>query len=78
MNWQDYQLHEFTIGRRLFSVPDPDDDMYDLKVIDERRQPLCQVVTQAGTQFVYLNDSGDSWRHDLILESILLPEPTAQ
>jgi hypothetical protein len=78
MNWQDYHLHEFTIGRRLFSVPDPDDDMYERKVIDERRQRLCQVVTQVGTQFVYLYDFGDSWRHDLLLEAILLPESTAQ
>jgi hypothetical protein len=78
MNWQDYHLHEFRIGRRLFSVPDTDDDMYERKVIDERRQRLSQVVTQVGTPFVYLYDFGDSWRHDLLLEAILLPEPTGQ
>ena len=78
MNWQDYHLHEFTIGRCLFSVPNPDDDMYERKVVDERRQRLCQVVTQVGTQFVYLYDFGDCWRHDLLLEAILLPEPVAQ
>jgi Plasmid pRiA4b ORF-3-like protein len=52
--------------------------MYERKVIDERRQRLCQVVTQVGTQFVYLYDFGDSWRHDLFLEAILLPEPSAR
>ena len=78
MNWQDYHLHEFTIGRRLFSAPNTDDDMYERKVIDERRQRLCQVVTQVGTPFAYLYDFGDSWRHDLLLEAILLPEPAEQ
>jgi hypothetical protein len=27
MDWENYHLHEFRIGRRLYSVPDPDDDM---------------------------------------------------
>ena len=31
-----------------------------------------------GTQFQYLYDFGDSWRHDLLLEAILLPEALAQ
>lgn len=37
MGWEDYHFHEFVIGRRLYSVPDPDDDMYERKVTDERR-----------------------------------------
>jgi hypothetical protein len=27
MGWEDYHLHQFAIGRRLYSVPDPDDDI---------------------------------------------------
>ena len=53
MNWEDYHLHEFTIGRRLYSVPDPDDDMYERKVIDEQQVRLCEVVPRVGTQFLY-------------------------
>src|SRR5690348_13981754 len=34
MSWEDYHLHDFVIGRRRYSVPDPDDDMYERKVID--------------------------------------------
>ena len=74
MGWEDYHLHQFVIGRRLYSVPDPDDDMYERKVIDERQVPLGQVVPRVGTQFAYLYDFGDSWEHDLLLEAILLPE----
>jgi len=78
MGWEDYHLHEFVIGRRLYSVPDPDDAMYERKVIDESRVPLGEVVPRVGTQFEYLYDFGDSWEHDLMLEAILLPETTAQ
>jgi hypothetical protein len=78
MGWEDYHLHEFLIGRRLYSVPDPDDIMYERKVVDESHVPLGEVVPRVGTEFSYLYDFGDSWEHDLILEAILLPETTAQ
>jgi hypothetical protein len=78
MNWEDYHLHEFTIGRRVYSVPDPDDDMYERKVIDERQVRLCDVVPRVGTQFLYLYDFGDSWHHDLLLEAIIMPDSTLQ
>jgi hypothetical protein len=78
MGWEDYHLHEFVIGRRLYSVPDPDDTMYERKVVDESCVLLGEVVPRVGTEFAYLYDFGDSWEHDLILEAILLPETTAQ
>ena len=78
MGWEDYHLHEFVIGRRLYSVPDPDDDMNERKVVDESHVPLGEVVPRVGIEFAYLYDFGDSWEHDLILEAILLPETTAQ
>ena len=75
MSWEDYHLHEFVIGRRIYSVPDPDDDFYERNVIDEKRIRLPEVLTHVGTQFEYLYDFGDSWYHDLLLEAILVPEP---
>ena len=77
LGWEDCHLHEFVIGRRVYSVPDPEDDLYERKVIDERRVRLREVVPPVGTAFEYLYDFGDSWRHDLLLEAILLPEPGA-
>jgi Plasmid pRiA4b ORF-3-like protein len=74
MSWEDYHLHEFKIGRRIFSVPDPDDER---TVVDESQASLCEIVPHVGTQFLYLYDFGDNWRHDLLLEAILLPEPEA-
>jgi hypothetical protein len=78
MEWEDYHLHQFVIGRRLYSVPDPDDTIYERKVVDESRVLLGEVVPHVGTEFAYLYDFGDSWEHDLILEAILLPETAAQ
>jgi hypothetical protein len=74
MGWEDYHLHEFVIGRHCYSIPNPDDDLYERKVIDERRQRLLTVLPRVGTVFEYLYDFGDSWHHDLLLEAILLPE----
>jgi hypothetical protein len=78
MNWEDYHLHEFTIGRRLYSVPDPDDEMHERKVIDESRAKLCDVAPRVGTQFLYHYDFGDDWRHELLLEAIVMAESGTQ
>lgn len=75
MEWEDYHLHEFRIGRRVYSVPDPDDDLYERKVIDEKRERLRDVVPRVGTSFEYAYDFGDDWCHELLLEAILMPEP---
>lgn len=78
MGWEDYHLHEFMIGRRRYSIPDADDDLYERKVIDERRQRLPNVLPRVGTAFEYLYDFGDSWHHDLLWEAILLPDSAQQ
>lgn len=74
MGWEDYHLHQFVIGRRIYSVPDPDDAIYERRVIDERRKRLCDLVPRVGARMEYVYDFGDNWRHDLLLEAILLPE----
>jgi Plasmid pRiA4b ORF-3-like protein len=78
VGWEDYHLHEFVIGGRVYSVPDPDDDLYERKVIDERRQRLRAVAPRVGTPFEYVYDFGDNWRHDLLLEATVVSEPGAQ
>jgi len=77
MDWEDYHLHQFSIGKRIYSVPDPDDDLYERTVIDESRERLSDVVPRVGTTFTYLYDFGDNWRHDLLLEAITMPEAEA-
>ena len=74
-NWEDYHLHDFVVGRRVYSVPDPDDDLNERKVIDEKGVPLNRIVDRVGDTFVYAYDFGDDWQHEVPLEAILLPEP---
>jgi hypothetical protein len=74
-NWEDYHLHEFRLGKRLYGVPDPDDALYGRKVIDESLIPLNRIVQRVGDTVQYVYDFGDNWRHDLLLEGILLPSP---
>jgi hypothetical protein len=64
-------------GRRIYSVPDEDDDLYERKIINESGVRLREVVPRVGTHFEYLYDFGDSWQHDLLLEAIVLPDPKA-
>ncbi len=73
-NWEDYHLHDFVVGRRVYSVPDPDDEFTARKVIDERGVPLNRIVDRVGDTLVYAYDFGDGWQHDTLLEAILLPE----
>ena len=51
VGWEDYHLHRFVIGRRIYSVPDEDDDLYERKVINESRVRLREVVPRVGTYF---------------------------
>lgn len=76
MGWEDCHLHEFMIGRRLYSIPDVDDDLNERTVIDERRERLLNLLTRVGTTFQYLYDFGDSWHHEILWEAILLPDST--
>lgn len=76
-NWEDHHLHDFVAGRRVYSVPDPDDALYERKVRDERLVPLNQIVDYVGDTFEYAYDFGDDWQHNILLEAILLPEPAA-
>jgi hypothetical protein len=66
--WWDYHLHEFTIGRTRYGVPDPDDD-WGLPLKDERKVPIGKVAGM-GTRIGYLYDFGDSWHHTIAVDGI--------
>lgn len=72
MGWEDYHLHEFRIGRKIYAVPDLDDER---KIIDVKRTRIHVVIQQVGTEFEYVYDLGDYWEHVLVLEAILQPAP---
>jgi hypothetical protein len=78
MGWEDYHLHEFIFKRKVYAIPDPDDDLYERKVTDERQVRLSVLVPRVGMRFQYHYDFGDNWRHDLLLESISISDPGSQ
>lgn len=79
MGWTNSHLHEYQIDGRVFGDPD-NDEFGEFDIKDERDYQLQQVLPDAGVEFSYLYDFGDSWQHNLLLEAILeaddcLPSP---
>lgn len=58
--WQDYHLHEFTLGAERYGADDGED--WDDPPKDERRYRLAEVAA-AGQSFNYIYDFGDGWEH---------------
>lgn len=65
MGWQDTHLHEFMFGRKRFteSPEEPEQGKEDAYF------RLCDLIHTKGKQFAYHYDFGDSWWHDVTLES---------
>lgn len=72
MGWQDYHLHMFEIGERRFEVPEDDKLGPEEGVEDERKWTLKSALSK-GTQFVYVYDLGDNWRHLVTFEDAVVP-----
>jgi hypothetical protein len=75
MGWDDYHLHQFMIGGTYYGEPHPDYEMWGPEMRNDKRFTLGQVVPGVSFRFVYEYDFGDSWRHELLVEKILPPEP---
>lgn len=68
MGWTNSHLHQFIIGGKYFSEPDPE---YDPEVENEKLIRLSQVVSGVNERSVYEYDFGDNWEHELLIEKIL-------
>lgn len=66
LGWNDSHLHEFTIGKRRFGTPDPDEDIGE-SPLDERDYELGRLIVE-GDRFEYLYDFGDGWRHEIAVK----------
>lgn len=71
-NWEDYHLHEFEAGPRVYGIPDAESGG---QVLSEEGVPLNRIASQVGDTFVYAYDFGDGWQHDVLIEAVLPPEP---
>jgi hypothetical protein len=76
MGWTYGHLHEYTVGRQRYGMPDdewPDDE----PVIDERRVRLKSLIEDRVRRIRYLYDFGDNWEHDVRIEDLVLPRAGA-
>ena len=69
MGWTNSHLHMFTAGGVLYAEPSPE---WGVEVRDEGRVRLANVAREEGEAFVYEYDLGDSWRHQVLVEAVIL------
>ena len=69
MGWTNSHLHMFTVGGVLYAEPSPE---WELEVRDERRVRLADVAREEGEAFVYEYDLGDAWRHQVVVEEVIV------
>ncbi|MEE8467076.1 MAG: plasmid pRiA4b ORF-3 family protein, partial [Planctomycetota bacterium] len=72
MGWANYHLHVFEQGERSFGLPHPEDHV---EVEDSRTVLLGELLPREGDSLVYEYDFGDSWRHEIRVESISASPP---
>ena len=73
MPWQEAHLHHFQQNKTYYGIPEPGEDW--IEYVDSRLTEIGEVLARPGDQLMYEYDFGDTWRHDVVLEEILEPEP---
>ena len=64
-NWGDCHLHSFDIGGLTYGDPEDNEDGH--TIFDEHAVRLSDFGTHPETEFTYLYDWGDNWRHTVKL-----------
>lgn len=69
MAWQDCHLFEFTVGAKVYGLPDSEWD-YRRKSYKAKLAKLATFVAQGVGDFCYVYDMGDNWEHSITIEAI--------
>ncbi len=76
MGWEDCHLHDFSIGKRRFGRPDPEERLMGVPDSEnERSVKVSDVFTKTGSKVRYTYDFGDGWEHEMVLEKRLPTNP---
>ncbi len=76
--WTDSHLHQFIKDEKFYTVRYPDDDFWDdLRHVDYKgaKTRISDLLQSEKEAVVYEYDFGDGWRHEIVLEKILPPNP---
>jgi hypothetical protein len=77
MGWTNSHLHSFTIDDEEYGMILPELGFDDEFVVhDENLTNLDQIIPGEKFKFPYLYDFGDSWEHEILVEKVLLIDPT--
>ena len=82
MGWDNSHLHQYyrptasRSDRVFYGMPNLDWD--DGKTLSEDEYGLNDVISRARQRLVYEYDFGDDWKHDLLIEKVLAPEPSVK
>jgi DNA invertase Pin-like site-specific DNA recombinase len=68
MGWENYHLHQFSIGGVNYGQPQQG---YGIEVRNEKTVKLSDVVSGEKFKFNYTYDFGDDWEHSIVVEKIL-------
>lgn len=74
MGWENCHLYEFQIDGKTYGDSDLNDEA-ELGMLDTKQARIGAVVQDVGVEFEYVYDLGDNWRHTLLLEAIVPPNP---
>jgi hypothetical protein len=73
MGWTDSHLHQFENDGKYWGVPEWD-EFGDLELEDEKSVTVAEILKSEGETLVYEYDFGDCWRHEIVLEKIVLSD----
>jgi hypothetical protein len=68
MGWTDSHLHEFIVGKIIYSEPDPEMERGHSK--NESRFHLYEIAPKTRMSLMYVYDFGDGWEHTIKVEKI--------
>jgi hypothetical protein len=76
MGWEDCHLHQFIVRGECYGTLRAEDTLLDEEMHDEESISISQIVKMGHkARFTYEYDFGDSWKHEIVLEKTLEPEP---
>jgi hypothetical protein len=82
MGWLDYHLHQFSIKRphahKITEIGFPDDEGYydDIEILPGWEINISSYFSDLGVSALYRYDFGDGWEHDILLEGLMIKEPS--